>query len=231
MAKKDRPGAAKAQKPSRSKNAPAAGELQAAPPRPPEPLNNHVTVHIISVPPAQSAQPAQPAPLGQAPQGMAPAGSAPALQGLPAAPAAAPAGPAPSQRNPALPGPGSTPAPPLNLPTAPATANAAMPQRPVTPGAGSAALDPLAPTPVHKSAKNLSPMEQMLWAARLQKAKDGVANQMKVTVINGKLVRRYTAIDHDDGLFEIETDKGFYVAVLSKTGEFSIYWRHDRKAY
>lgn len=99
------------------------------------------------------------------------------------------------------------------------------------PAAGTPVLAADQPSPVHKSAQNLGPLEQMLWAARLQKARDVVASQMKVTVTGGKLVRRYTALDHDDGLFEIQTNKGFYVAVLSKTGEFSIYWRHDRKAY
>lgn len=100
-----------------------------------------------------------------------------------------------------------------------------------TPPGGSPTIGLHDPTPVHKSAINLSPMEQMLWNARLEKAKAAVASQMKVKVTGGKLVRRYTAIDHDDGLFEIATDHGFYAAVLSKTGEYSIYWRHDRKAY
>lgn len=168
--------------------------------------------------PAAAAQPSTlrlvsstPAPKSPAPTA-SPAQAAPAVATLrvPATPTAHPAPPTPPAHT-------AQPAPVADI-------------RRDSPPAGTP-VDIGAPTPVHKSALNLTPMEEVLWAARLQKAKEVVAAQMKVRVTNGKLVRRYTAIDHDDGLFEIETTKGFYVVVLSKTGAYSIYWRHDRKAY
>lgn len=63
------------------------------------------------------------------------------------------------------------------------------------------------------------------WALKLKEVSEAAAHQLDVHVISARLVRIYEALDRDAALFELETETGRIQAILSRTGEYSFFWK------
>ena len=63
------------------------------------------------------------------------------------------------------------------------------------------------------------------WTLKLKLIADTAAETLHANVHSARLVQVYDALDRDEARFELETDQGPVQAVLSRSGEYSFFWK------
>lgn len=63
------------------------------------------------------------------------------------------------------------------------------------------------------------------WALKLKQVSEVAAKDLGAEVVSARLVHVYEYTDRDAALFELETDRGRVQAILSRTGEYTFFWK------
>jgi len=63
------------------------------------------------------------------------------------------------------------------------------------------------------------------WTLKLKQIADTAADTLHAQVHSARLVQVYGALDRDAARFELETDQGPVQAILSRSGEYSFFWK------
>lgn len=59
---------------------------------------------------------------------------------------------------------------------------------------------------------------------KIDRAKQAVADrQPSLTVLAGRLVRKYSLLERDEALYEVQTDKGFFEVIRSRDGSLTVF--------
>ena len=64
------------------------------------------------------------------------------------------------------------------------------------------------------------------WTKRLKEVSEAAEKELGVQVRSARLIHVYEHTDRDAALFELESDRGMLQAILSRSGEFSFFWKH-----
>jgi hypothetical protein len=64
-----------------------------------------------------------------------------------------------------------------------------------------------------------------LWSMQLKSVSEAATQQLNVEVLSARLVHAYDPTDRDVALFELESNQGLLHAILSRTGEFTFFWK------
>lgn len=70
-----------------------------------------------------------------------------------------------------------------------------------------------------------APLSDSAWALKLKEVSEAAAKELDVHIISARLVRIYEPLDRDAALFELEAETGRLQAILSRTGEYSFFWK------
>lgn len=63
------------------------------------------------------------------------------------------------------------------------------------------------------------------WSLKLKLVSEAAAHSMDLEVISARLIKEYGPSDRDAALYELETNNGILQAVLSKSGEYTFFWK------
>ncbi|MCW8132838.1 MAG: hypothetical protein KIS92_21000 [Planctomycetota bacterium] len=63
------------------------------------------------------------------------------------------------------------------------------------------------------------------WSLKLKQVSDAAAKSLGLEIYSARLIHEYSPLDRDAALYELETGNGVVQAILSKSGEYSFFWK------
>jgi len=63
------------------------------------------------------------------------------------------------------------------------------------------------------------------WALHLKRVSEAATHELSVQVLSARLVEAYDSTDRDAALFELESPRGPIRAILSRSGQYSFFWK------
>ena len=63
------------------------------------------------------------------------------------------------------------------------------------------------------------------WTLKLKEVSEAAAKALDVEVVSVRLIHVYEQTDRDAALFEIDSGRGKVQAILSRSGEYSFFWK------
>jgi hypothetical protein len=63
------------------------------------------------------------------------------------------------------------------------------------------------------------------WALHLKRVSEAATHELNVQVVRARLVEAYDSTDRDAALFELESPRGPIRAILSRSGQYTFFWK------
>ncbi|MBI3832668.1 MAG: hypothetical protein HY291_24310 [Planctomycetes bacterium] len=73
--------------------------------------------------------------------------------------------------------------------------------------------------------ESTAPQSESGWALKLKQVSEAAAETLSTEVLSVRLIHEYDSLDRDAALFELETPQGLVQAILSRSGEYSFFWK------
>jgi hypothetical protein len=63
------------------------------------------------------------------------------------------------------------------------------------------------------------------WVLHLKLVSEAASHELSVQVLSARLLEAYDTTDRDAALFELESDRGLIRAILSRSGQYTFFWK------